>query len=305
MKKKICFIVSSPFTAKVFLVNHILRLSEFYDIFLVANFSDFDKSIFNDLPLKEIKDIAVPRDINLTEDFKALLNLRSYFKKMQFDAIQTVTPKAGLLGVISAKLSGIKVRIHIFTGQVWHTRKGVFKQFLIFLDRFIVWNATHILIDGESQRQFLITNGIVKEPNSYVLGKGSISGVDTKRFVPNKHIRLNVRNDLGIRENEIVFMFLGRMNHDKGIAELATAFNRLQLKYSYIRLLLVGGDEENMTPIIIKKVKNIATVLFYGVTKEPEKILQACDVFCLPSHREGFGTSIIEASLLEKPICFL
>ena len=172
----------------------------------------------------------------------------------------------------------------------------------MFIDRFTVWNATHILVDGESQRQFLIKNSIVKESNSFVLGKGSISGVDTGRFVPSPIVKEEVREELGIKENEVVFMFLGRMNSDKGINELAEAFNRVRKKRVNARLLLVGGDEENLTPIVKQKVKDVDSVLFYGVTSKPERLLQACDVFCMPSYREGFGTSIIEASLLEKPI---
>ena len=172
----------------------------------------------------------------------------------------------------------------------------------MFLDRFIVWNATDILVDGESQRQFLIKNKIVKTPSSFVLGKGSISGVDTNRFIPDETVKQEVRKELGITKKEVVYMFLGRMNVDKGINELADAFNNLQINHPNVRLLLVGGDEQNMTPIVKRTVKNIASVIFYGVTPSPERLLQACDVFCLPSYREGFGTSVIEASLLKKPI---
>ena len=74
---------------------------------------------------------------------------------------------------------------------------GLYKGLLMFLDRFIVWNSTHILVDGESQRQFLIENNIVNAPNSFVLGKGSISGVDIKRFVPDAQLKDKIRNELG------------------------------------------------------------------------------------------------------------
>jgi glycosyltransferase involved in cell wall biosynthesis len=302
MKNKICFVVSSPFTAKAFLLNHVIKLSTIYDVYLVANLENGDRSLFSNVPLKEIKDIAIHRDINLIKDFKAILSLRTYFKEMKFDVVHTVTPKAGLLGILASRLAGIKKRIHIFTGQVWHTRTGMFKKLLMFLDRFIVWNATDILVDGESQRQFLIKNNIIQSSNSFVLGKGSISGVDTNRFLPEISVKAAVRAELGIAQNEVVYMFLGRMNRDKGINELAEAFNKLRQNYSNVRLLLVGGDEENMTPIVHQKVDEISSVIFYGVTPQPERLLQACDVFCLPSYREGFGTSIIEASLLEKPI---
>lgn len=301
-RKSICFVVATPFTAQVFLKNHINELSKFYDVYLVANFEGFDKSNVQNIGIKGLKHITIARDIKLNKDIGALLSLKKYFKKMQFDVVQTVTPKAALLGVFASRLAGVKKRVHIFTGQVWHTRTGAFKKMLQWLDRFIAWNATDILVDGESQRQFLIQNSIVKDVNSFVLGKGSISGVDTNRFVPNENIKSEVRKELGIAKNEVLYMFLGRMNVDKGINELASAFDKLQKKHSNTRLLLVGGDEENMTPMIKEKVENIEAVVLYGVTPFPERLLQACDVFCLPSYREGFGTSVIEASLLEKPV---
>ena len=301
-RKKICFIVPSLGTARVFLLNHIKELNVYFDIYLVASVQKEVLIYFKDIPLKEIKNIAVSREISLIKDLSTLVSLRAYFREMKFDAVHTVSPKVGLLGILAARLAGVDKRIHIFTGQVWHTKKGWFKRFLMLLDRFTVWNSTHILVDGHSQRQFLIKNSIVKKTSSFVLGKGSISGVDTNRFVPNTIVKKEVREELGIKENEVVFMFLGRMNSDKGINELAEAFNKVRKKHVNARLLLVGGDEENMTPIVKQKVKDIESVLFYGVTPKPERLLQACDVFCMPSYREGFGTSIIEASLLKKPI---
>lgn len=301
-RKKICFVVPSLGTARVFLKNHIEELSIYFDIYLVTNVLEEEMIYFKDIPIKEIKHIKIKRRITLINDLLTLLNLCYYFKTMRFDAVHTLTPKAGLLGILASRLVSISKRIHIFTGQVWHTKKGIYKYFLMFLDRFTVWNSTHILVDGQSQRQFLIKNRIVKESNSFVLGKGSISGVDINRFIPNAIVKKEVRDQLGIKENEVVYMFLGRMNSEKGIKELSEAFNSLSNKHVNVRLLLVGGDEENMTPIVKQKVKDIKSVIFYGVTPTPERLIQACDIFCMPSYREGFGLSVIEASLLEKPI---
>jgi glycosyltransferase involved in cell wall biosynthesis len=301
-RKRICFMVPELGTARVFLLNHIKELNVYFDIYLVSSVEKEILIYFKDVPLKEIKDIAITREINLIKDFRTLLSLRTYYKEMKFDAIHTLTPKVGLLGILAARLAGTKKRVHIFTGQVWHTKKGPFRKLLIFLDRFTVWNSTHILVDGQSQRQFLIKKNIVGASNSFVLGKGSISGVNTTKFLPSTIVKKEVREELGIKENEVVYMFLGRMNKDKGINELAEAFNRVRKKHLNARLLLAGGDEENMTPMVKRKVKDVESVIFYGVTPTPERLLQACDVFCMPSYREGFGMSVIEASLLGIPI---
>ena len=301
MKKRICFIVATPLTAKAFLLKHFEYLSKEFDIYLVANFEENAATLFSSPYVKETKHIGIQRNIALIEDVKALFSLRNYLVQMQFDAVHTVTPKAALLGILGAKMAGVKIRIHIFTGQVWHSKKGIFRTLLKNLDRLIVYSATHILVDGESQRQFLIQNKIIEEKNSRVLGKGSISGVDLGRFSPNTEIRDKYRKELNL-SSEVIFMFLGRINLDKGVLDLVQAFLRLNRKYNNSKLVLVGPDEENLKPQIKEMCPENNSVVFYGSTSKPEEVLQLADVFCLPSYREGFGTSVIEASLLELPI---
>lgn len=300
MRKKICFVVATPSTANAFLLKHFEYLSKYYDVYLIANF-DQVPNLLTEIPfVKTTKNITINRGISLFNDVKTLILIIKYFSKNKFDAIHTVTPKAGLIGILAGFLAGVKVRTHIFTGQVWHTRKGVFRFILKSIDRFIVLLSTDILVDGESQRQFLISNKICEATNSQVLGKGSISGVDTNKFVPKIDLYEKYRKDLGIK-NEIVFLFLGRLNHDKGILDLVAAFEKLNANYHNTKLVLVGPDEENMIIKIKDKTTN-ENIIFYGSTNKPEEVLQMADVFCLPSYREGFGTSVIEASLLEKPV---
>lgn len=301
VKKTICFIVATPLTANSFLLKHFEYLSKHFDIYLVANFEENDSIGFSSPYVKEIKHIGIQRNISFLKDIKVLFSLRKYLSTMQFDAVQTVTPKAALLGILAAKMAHIKIRIHIFTGQVWYTKQGFFRKLLLKIDCLIVYCSTHILVDGESQRKFLIENKIISAHNSQVLGKGSISGVDTNRFVPNQIIREQYRNEFYLSD-EVVFLFLGRLNKDKGILDLAKAFSRLNKKFINCKLVLVGPDEENLQPQIREICSDDQSVIFYGTTRKPEEVLQMGDVFCLPSYREGFGTSVIEASLLELPI---
>lgn len=301
MRKKICFIVATPNFANIYLKKHFEYLSKDYDVYLVSNFNGYSSFYSSFAFIKGVKDLDFERKISIYKDVKALLSLRSYLKEIQFDAIHSATPKAGLIGILAAKLAGIKIRTHIFTGQVWYTQKGWFKIFLKNIDRFIVFCATDILVDGQSQRQFLVENGIIKESNSQVLGKGSISGVDVKKFSPNTAIAQDFRSKFNFKD-EVVFMFLGRLNIDKGILDLSIAFLKLHSKYPNTRLVFVGPDEEMMQQKIEKIGSKCPSILFSGATTAPQDVLQMADVFCLPSYREGFGSSIIEASLLEKPI---
>ncbi len=303
-KKKICFVVAVIGTAKSFLINHINELAKYYDIYLVGNFSETeDLSSFN---LSASKSININRDISITTDFKAVYELYKYFRKEKFDAVHSVTPKAGLITAIAARLANIKHRTHIFTGQVWAARQGVMRFMLKTFDRLIFLFNNHILVDGEPQRQFLIKNKIISAKKSQVLGAGSISGVDTNKFVPSLEIRNKIRSELNILNDRIVYAFLGRLNKDKGIYELFDAFNSLTKICPNTYLLLIGNDEENCIDKLsnYKNIKPDINFKFYGRTPHPNIVLQAADVLCMPSYREGFGSSVIEAQCLGIPaIC--
>lgn len=301
MRKKICFIVSTPYTAKAFLENHFEVLSEYYDVCLVANLDDAEIKNYSNSYLREVKHIPIFRKISLLKDIKALFLLIKYLRKNNFDATTTFTPKAGLIGILASKIASVDKRVYFFTGQVWHTKKGLFKKFLMFLDRFVVALSTDIIVDGNPQRDFLIDNRIIKHHKSIVLGKGTISGIDIRRFSPKKDERERMRAAMNYSSQDFVFMFLGRLNQDKGIMDLVGAFKKINSLYPNAKLLVVGPDEENISNKIKTELRE-GSYRLYGSTDKPEEIVQVCDVFCLPSHREAFGLSIIEASACGKPI---
>ena len=164
-------------------------MSKSFHISLIANFYNTDSNILNDLPLKEVYSFEIVRKISVFRDFSCLLKLIHFFYKNKFDAIHSVSPKAGLLGTLAGFVSFIPVRIHTFTGQVWHTKKGITKIILKNIDRLIVACATKILVDGRSQISFLKKNQIIRN-KGLVLGNGSISGVEIKKFSPSKSVRV-------------------------------------------------------------------------------------------------------------------
>lgn len=304
MKKKICFVVAVPVTAQAFLKDHIRELSRKYDIYLAATIKSEED--VKDLSLAGWKCIDIERGISLIEDLRSVWQLMHYFKMMKFDAVHSVTPKAGLVTALAGRLAGIEHRAHIFTGQVWATRKGIMRELLKSIDKVICHFDNHIFVDGRSQRAFLIKEGVLREKQADVFCNGSIAGVNSERFVPNKEARANERNKIGINEDILTYIFLGRLNHDKGIGELYQAFNRLAKDIKDVFLLLVGFDEENYIGKLsdYSNIKEGANFSYYGISKEPEKVLNAGDIFVLPTYREGFGSSVLEAACIGLPcIC--
>ena len=296
MRKKICFVVAIPMTAAAFLKDHIMALNVNFDVYLVGNIQSEDE--VKNLAIKGWHSIEIERGISLRKDLSAVFALKQYFKKMKFDAVHSVTPKAGLVTALAGKFAGIKHRTHIFTGQVWATRTGLMRQMLKSIDKIIAKCDNHIMVDGKSQRAFLEKEGVLKPGKALVFCEGSIAGVNSERFVPDANARKEERERIGIKDGVLTYIFLGRLNHDKGIGELYEAYNRLAAEEKDVFLLLVGFDEEGYLQELpeYKNIQEGNNFHFYGSTSQPERVLNAGDVFVLPTYREGFGSSVIEAA---------
>lgn len=302
--KKICFVVAIPGSAQAFLKDHFRELTKIYEVHLVANFPDEEsKQEFLEMGVT-CHDAPIERPISIANDLKAIFALYKIFKREKFDSTHSVTPKAGLLTSLASWMAGIKVRIHIYTGQVWATRKGVMRSVLKMMDKMIALFDNHILVDGESQRQFLIKENVIKDGNSLVLANGSICGVKLERFVISEEVRKAERLKFGFKDDDVVYIFLGRLNHDKGIGELYAAVDRLVSECPNVKLLLYGMDEEGYESKAAnyKNLKRDANFFYPGRTSNPFNALQGGDVFVLPTWREGFGSSVIEAQALGLPV---
>ena len=302
--KKICFIVAIPGTAQSFLYSHMTNLCEFYDVHLIAKFSsDEEKIVFENIGVV-CHSAPIERRIRLMADLKALCAISKIFKSEKFTAVHSVTPKAGLLTSIAGWLAKVPYRIHTYTGQVWATKAGYIRILLKTMDKVIAGLNTNLLVDGDGQRNFLIGQKVIHKHNSCVLANGSITGVELDKFVISKAIRDRERSKFKFKEHDVVFIFLGRLNHDKGIGELYAAFNQLVLKCKNAKLVLYGTDEEGYDSRINKfpNIKRSINYFYPGHTSQPYESLQVGDVFVIPTWREGFGMSVIEAQALGLPV---
>ena len=298
---KACFVAVIEASVKVFLIDHFKTMSPFFDISVCVNTKDeaFLRPFGVDVTVIPTQ---VERKISLLSDVRTLLHLYRFFRKYKFDVVHSIMPKSGLLSMLAAFFARVPVRIHTFTGQVWATRKGFTRWLLKSMDKILAFCATYVLVDSHSQRNFLIDQGIVSPEKSGVIAEGSICGVDVKRFFPDLKARSEIRAKFAIPENDIVFLFLGRMNRDKGLLDLAWAFSRIGERYDNAHLIVAGPDEEQIKGQMLEVCRLYSHMMhFESFTDSPERYMAAADVFCLPSYREGFGIVVIEAASVEMP----
>lgn len=261
--------------------------------------------LLKSLKITDVVGINIEREINIFKDILTLINLYLYFRKNQFDIIHSSTPKAGLLVAIAAKLAKCRIVIHTFTGQRWDTLTGIKKYILIYCDKLICTLNTKLFADSPSQVEFLIKHNLVHPKKISCLGKGSYAGILINKFKPlNEDEKYHRKLQLGFSNDSIIISFIGRIVKDKGIIELINAFKKLIDLYPNLHLLIVGPIEQGLDPIpgeTLKFIKESKNIYLTGYVTNPDFYLGVSDIFCLPSHREGFGTVIIEAASMKIP----
>lgn len=301
-KKTLAIIATSPFIIKHHLPSIVDALRKQYLVIVMINMSESIDSI-RGLPDGVLYlDTKMERKIDLLADIRTALLLYKHLKRERVSIVYSVTPKAGLLGMCVARILKIPIRIHTFTGQVWQTKTGLLKILLKIFDKIIYRFASKVIVDSRSQRLFLLQQKIISQERSVVIGSGSLGGVNTKLFSPNTIRRSAIRQKMSVGLDNIVYLFVGRLDVDKGFLELVEAYSEVSKKLSNTSLWLVGPVETDIDAVLdlIKKL-NIESVLFIPYTTKPETFMAAADVFCLPSRREGFGTVIIEAACCGIP----
>jgi len=300
-KIRLCRIATVPFVLLSYR-KHIEKLQEYGCDITIVTSVDENFETLKSFKVSNIKGISIIRDISPLRDLITLIKLFIFFRKNKFDIIHSNTPKAGLLAALAGYFTNSLV-IHTFTGQRWQTLSGPAKFVLKSLDRLVILLNHTCYTDSWSQKDFLLSQGIGSEDRIKCIHKGGFAGVDIERFSKARFDLPLIKEQNNISSDDVVITFVGRITRDKGINELITAFLQLEQEIPNIKLLLVGPLEkehklESQSMNAISTNKNILTI---GYTIEPEMYLAVSDIFCLPSHREGFGTVILESAAMEIP----
>lgn len=245
--------------------------------------------------------VEMQRHISPLKDFKSLWQMIKVFRREKPDMVHSMTPKAGLICMMAGKLTGVPVRVHMFTGLVFPTSKGLKRRILMFTDWLTCACATHILPEGEGVKRDLLENGITKKPLR-VLGYGNCRGIDLTKFDRTPEVMTEA--DKYRKPDKFTFISIGRLVGDKGINELVDAFCRLNAELQNVRLVLVGPYEPELDPInpeTIKAIEDNPDIEAVGTQNDVRPWLAASDCAVLASYREGFPNVVIEAGAMGLP----
>ena len=254
--------------------------------------------------------IPFTRAITPWQDLQCLWLLIQFIRAERPDIIHTHTPKAGLLGMLAARMMGVPVRIHTIAGFPFMTASGAKRKLLIAMEKLTFWGAQYVWPNSQSMLNYVKEQQLCPESKLDMINKGSTNGIDLNQFSPSAiqvekldQIKATFKYDPAFK----YILAVGRVVRDKGIPELVDAFQLLQKEGSNLRLLLIGPMEEErkeeLLPLsTLQAVKENEHIQHIHWTDDVAYYLHLADILVHASHREGFPNVPLQAGAMECPI---
>ena len=256
--------------------------------------------------------VNIPRSVSPKAIAKAVVSLCSLIRKEKADAVFGHTPVGALCAMIAANLCGVKNRVYYRHGLIYTTMQGMKRSIFKKEEQFVASLATSVINVSHSLSKLAVVDRLNKAEKQYVIGHGTCGGIDAQNIFNPALIDIvklsTIKQRLALNDADIVFGFCGRICNDKGIPELVDAFELFQRRHPKIKakLLFIGRfdtrdgiSEEKKLQI---KDNNDIVISGHIDKKEIPYYYTMLDVFVFPSHREGFGMCVVEASAMERPI---
>lgn len=302
--KKICYCTTIPLTMEAFILKSAAYIhnNTDWDISIICS---YDENFAAELPgYIHYYPVSIKRGISF-DGLGVIRQMKKIFKRERFDLVQYSTPNASLYASIAAKSAKIPVRLYCQWGMVFAGFSGAKRKVFLREEKFVCDNSTWIEPDSHSNLAFARSLNLYSAKKSSVIWNGSACGIDLNKFDINRKddYKKEIRSRYGISGDAFVYIFVGRVNRDKGINELLEAYYTLH-KQKKTFLFILGGNEfeAGVNSALYNKSVADESVLYTGKVSDVEKYLAASDCYILPSYREGFGMSVIEAQAMGVPV---
>lgn len=275
-----------------------------YDVSVVCTPTKFGQKL-EDLGIHVIS-VDISRSMTPFRDLISLWQFYQVFRKGNFDIVHTHTPKVSLLGQMAAKLAGIPVIIDTVHGFYFHDdMKCLNKTFYILTAKVAAKFSTRILSQSQEDVETAINLNICSSAVIRRLGNGlDLNRFNRARF--ERDLRIKKRNELGIPSDGLVVGIIGRLVREKGYLELFEAASKLAKKGYNIWLMAIGDEEPQKSDAVhasdAERFGISGRTVFCGRRDDVDELMTAMDIYALPSYREGYPRSVLEASAMSLPV---
>lgn len=234
--------------------------------------------------------------INPVEDVTTMTSLAAMFARLNPDVLLSYTIKPVIYGSLMAALTRVPRRFSMITGLGYVFIDSGLKQRFIAtaarqLYRLSLRTNDRIFFQNPDDRDLFESLGLIRSKEQAVLINGS--GVDVDYYAPRP------------LPNSPVFLFIGRLLHNKGIREYVAAARKLKKAHPKTRFLLLGRLDNNPDAVsreTLQKWIDDEIIEYLGVVDDVRPIIAKSSVYVLPSYREGTPRTVLEAMSMGRPI---
>ena len=225
--------------------------------------------------------------------FKGLQKLYCLIRKEKISFVISFTHHSNLLAIPMAWMAGVPVRVATHRGKIYGFPRWQEKLHTRMINSGI---ASALLAVSESTRKDAIEEGVEPE-RVFVIP----NGVDSPDL--DEKAGCQVRQSLGIRSDQKVFFYAGRLNYEKGPDLLLKAFAEV-INAVPDSILLLAGDGPMRLELeeLAQSLKISERIIFLGVRNDVPELMAAADVFVLSSRTEGMPNAVLEAMALSTPV---
>jgi glycosyltransferase involved in cell wall biosynthesis len=249
--------------------------------------------------------VAMTRNFTPSTDLASLLRLVRVMRRERFTIVHTHNPKPGLLGQLAARMAGVPIVVNTLHGFYFHDSMApAWRKFYIATEKIAARCSDIILSQNSEDIQTAVNEGICSSTQIKSLGNGiDLHHFDRRRLDPQVLDRLRTR--FGLCADRPVVGFVGRLVAEKGILELLQAAPIVLAAIPGVQFLVIGPIDtdkaDSLTPAIAQTYGVAEAFTFTGMQQEMPELYALMDLFVLPSHREGFPRSPMEASAMGVP----
>ena len=309
--KKLIRITTVPISFKVLLKGQLrFMASNGFDVKGVSSEGEELKEVVENEGIA-VEAITMSRKITPFQDLKSLWEMWNFLRKEKPQIVHTHTPKAGIIGMLAARLAGVPHRLHTVAGLPLMEATGTKRKILNFVEKLTYSSATRVYPNSKGLYDFILQNNFTQSNKLKIIANGSSNGIDTTFFSPDQVTeleRVTLREKLNIQPDDFVFVFVGRIVSDKGINELIKAFSQLQAvennEPAGIKLLLVGGLENDLDPLnpeTLAEINQNKDIISVGFQQDVRSFFAIADALIFPSYREGFPNVVMQAGAMGLP----
>lgn len=295
MDKKVLIIATVYSFISHFEKNDIKLLQELgYKVVVTSNFEGY-KNELEHLNVEKLN-INFARSPFALKNLKSFFQLNKYIKNNKIDLIHCHTPVGGVIGRLIGKFNKTKV---IYTAHGFHFFKGApLLNWLVYypIEKFLS-KYTDVLITINNEDYELAKNKFHAKKVEYIPSVG----IDTEKIAKIEVDKKKKREELGLKEDEIVLLSVGELSSRKNHITPIRALEKL--KQYNIKYLICGiGNLEKYLKKECRKLGLEDKIIFLGYRKDIYELCKISDIYVFPSQREGLGIAALEGMSVGIPL---